>query len=199
MFPSRRNAWYNRTDIRANVQQTKGRHPMPAQEERLSAIDQNLAQLQAETTNRYQDSVMQYTITKALAENTIGRVAMMHEEMNQRFNSVRTALDVHFEATNAHFDLLQKHADKTDKRLDSIEAQLTDHTARFDRVETRLDGVETRLDRVETRLNGVETRLDRVETRLNGVETRLTDHTARFGRVEALLTQILARLPEKPN
>lgn len=79
---------------------------MLTQEERLAAVEQDLAQFKTETIRRYQDFAMEFTITKALAENTIGRVAMMHEEMNQRFSRVTTTLDQHAATLEQHTTML---------------------------------------------------------------------------------------------
>lgn len=100
---------------------------MPTQEERLAAVEQDLARFKTETINRYQDFAMQFTVTKALAENTIGRLAMMHEEMNQRFTSVSQQLG------------------EQGSRLDQVETLLTKHTNRFDRVENLLNQILARL------------------------------------------------------
>ncbi len=93
---------------------------MPTQEERLAAIEQDLAQFKTRTINRYQDFAVEFTVTKALAENTIGRLATIQEEINQRFAGVENTLSEHTTTLN-------------------------DHTARFDRIETLLTQILARL------------------------------------------------------
>jgi len=149
---------------------------MPTLEERVAKMEQDFKRFKADATGAYQDMAMQVTLTRALGENSLGRLAMMHDEMNHRFASVHTAMDIHFDATNAHFDLLPKHADRTDRRLDAVESHLSEHTVL---------------------LKGHTERLDRVEGVLSGHTTLLNEHTVRFDRVESLLGEILTRLPEK--
>jgi hypothetical protein len=79
---------------------------MPTQDERLTAVEQDLARFKTETIGRYQDFTIQFTVTKALAENTIGRLAMMHEEMNQRFAGVETTLSQHTAILDRHTTML---------------------------------------------------------------------------------------------
>lgn len=170
---------------------SKGKvNSMPTLEERVAKMEQDFTRFKADATEAYQEMAMQVTLTKALAENTIKRVDMMHKEMSHRFAGIDHALTVHFDATNAHFDLLQKHADKTDKRLDAIET----YTGKTDK---RLDTIETRLDRVEGVLTEHTAVLNEHTTRLDRVEGVLAEHTTRFDRVEGVLAEILTRLPEK--
>lgn len=93
---------------------------MPTQEERLIALEQNFARFQGDAIKSYQDMAMQVTTTKGLAETTIGRLATIQWQMEQRFN----ALEAHSEATNAHLTHLQENSDQTDKRLNSIDTRL---------------------------------------------------------------------------
>jgi len=132
---------------------------MPTLEERVARMEQDFAQFKANATEAYQQMAMHVTVARGLAENALERLAMVDADMKSRFNRLQAALDVHIEATNAHFDLLQKRADKTDKRLDAIEtrldrvegtlaehtAVLNEHTARFDRMEALLGEILTRL------------------------------------------------------
>lgn len=68
---------------------------MPTQEERLAAVEQNLIQFKTETIRAYQDMAMQLTMLKGLTETTIGRLASMQWQIDQRFNMVDTTLNEH--------------------------------------------------------------------------------------------------------
>jgi hypothetical protein len=93
---------------------------MPTQEERLAAVEQNLIQFKTETVRAYQDLAMQMTMLKGLTETTIGRLASMQWQIDQRFNTVETALHEHTTLLN-------------------------EHTGRFDRLETLLSQILARL------------------------------------------------------
>lgn len=80
---------------------------MPTQEERLAAIEQNFARFQTDAIKSYQDMALQVTTTRGLTENTIGRLATMQWQIDQRFNTLETHLEVHTEATNAHFERIE--------------------------------------------------------------------------------------------
>jgi ectoine hydroxylase-related dioxygenase (phytanoyl-CoA dioxygenase family) len=90
---------------------------MPTQEERLAAIEQNFTRFQTDAIKSYQDTAMQVTITKGLAETTIGRLATMQWQIDQRFNSLETHLETHQEATNAHFERIEAILAQILKRL----------------------------------------------------------------------------------
>jgi uncharacterized protein Yka (UPF0111/DUF47 family) len=100
---------------------------MPTQEERLSVVEQSLLQFKTETVHNYQDMAMQLTMVKGLTETTIGRLATIQWEMNQRFN-------------------------QTDHRLDTLETTLNNHTTRLDRLETKVDTIQTTLAEILARL-----------------------------------------------
>src|SRR6185312_1863882 len=68
---------------------------MPTQEERLAAVEQNLIQFKTETIRAYQDMAMQMTMLKGLTETTIGRLASMQWQIDQRFNAVDATLHEH--------------------------------------------------------------------------------------------------------
>jgi hypothetical protein len=68
---------------------------MPTQEERLAAVEQNLIQFKTETVGAYQDMAMQMTMLKGLTETTIGRLASMQWQIDQRFNTVDTTFNEH--------------------------------------------------------------------------------------------------------
>ena len=163
---------------------------MPTLEERVSKLEQDFTRFRTDAKEAYQEMAMHVTVTRGLAENALERLVLLDADMKNGFARLQAALDVHIEASNAHFDLLQKRADKTDKRLDAIETRL-------DRVEGVLNEHTMRLDRVEGVLNEHTMRLDRVEGTLNEHTAVLNEHTARFDRMEALLGEILTRLPEK--
>ena len=68
---------------------------MPTQEERLATVEQNLIQFKTETVRAYQDMAMQLTMLKGLTETTIGRLASMQWQIDQRFNTIDIALNEH--------------------------------------------------------------------------------------------------------
>ncbi|HEU5374941.1 MAG TPA: hypothetical protein VFV38_05855 [Ktedonobacteraceae bacterium] len=68
---------------------------MPTQEERLAAIEQNFARFQTDAIKSYQDMAMQVTMTRGLAETTIGRLATIQWQMEQRFSAMETTLNEH--------------------------------------------------------------------------------------------------------
>ena len=107
---------------------------MPTQDERLTAVEQNLTQFKAETVKVYQDMAMQLTILKGLTETTIGRLATMQRQIGQRFNTVETTLNEHTTLLNEHTTLLNEHT-----------TLLNEHTTRFDRLETLLTQILARL------------------------------------------------------
>lgn len=81
---------------------------MPTQEERLAAVEQNLIQFKTETVRAYQDIAMQLTMLKGLTETTIGRLASMQWQIDQRFNTVETRLGGLEATLNNHTELLNQ-------------------------------------------------------------------------------------------
>jgi hypothetical protein len=59
---------------------------MPTHEEKLATVEQNLMQFKADTVRTYQDMAMHMTMLKGLTETTIGRLASMQWQIDQRFN-----------------------------------------------------------------------------------------------------------------
>jgi len=81
---------------------------MATQEEKLAALEQNLMQFKTETVKAYQDMAMQMTLLKGLTETTIGRLASIQWQMDQRFNTVETRLDGLEITLSNHTELLNQ-------------------------------------------------------------------------------------------
>jgi len=62
---------------------------MPTQEERLAALEQDLARFKTDTFAKYQDFAIQFTVTKTLAENTIGQLAIMQDSQEHSASQIR--------------------------------------------------------------------------------------------------------------
>src|SRR5258708_1170546 len=100
---------YNRTEPYLDVQlpgldaERRMVKAMPTSyEERLAAVEQNLIQFKTETVRTYQDMAMHTTMLKGLAETTIGRLATMQWQIDQRFNTIETALQEHTTTLQEH-------------------------------------------------------------------------------------------------
>ncbi|HEY3994242.1 MAG TPA: hypothetical protein VGM01_15340 [Ktedonobacteraceae bacterium] len=100
---------------------------MPTQEERLAAVEQNLMQFKTETVRAYQDMAMQITMLKGLTEPTIGRLASMQWQIDQRFNIVDTTLNEHTERMK-----------RIETTLDGQAALLTEQKVLLTEILTRL-------------------------------------------------------------
>ena len=81
---------------------------MPTQEERLAAVEQNLTQFTTETVRAYHEMAMELTMVKGLTETTIGRLASIQWQINQRFNKVETRLDGLETTLDNHTQLLNQ-------------------------------------------------------------------------------------------
>lgn len=90
-------------------------------------MEQNLLQFKTETVRAYQDMAMQLTMLKGLTEVTIGRLASMQWQMDQRFNAVEARL-------GGIETILGDHSD----RLVSLETTLNTHTTLLNEILARL-------------------------------------------------------------
>ncbi len=104
---------------------------MPTPEERITVLEYGLQQFKTETIKAYGETAVELIMVKGLTEDALKRLASLREQTNQHFNQIQEILQVRFDATSAHLELLQKHAEKTDKRLDTIEAMLAEILARL--------------------------------------------------------------------
>lgn len=118
---------------------------MPTQEERLAALERT-------TTEHIQKTNENLAMTIGLVQLQTFDLKKISQRLDEMHESLQNSLNIHRDATNAHFDHLQKqvdqtntsleslqeHADKTDTRMDSIETQLTNHTTLLQEILARL-------------------------------------------------------------
>ena len=95
----------------------KGAMLMPTQEDRLTTLEQR--------TSAYIEEVNENLATTiGLVHILAGDVKKVHQRLGNMQENLQETLSIHVDATNAHFDHLQKHADKTDKDLAEIKTAL---------------------------------------------------------------------------
>jgi phosphate uptake regulator len=82
---------------------------MPTQEERLTTLEQTTAA-----------NIREINENLTMALGLIQRQAFDTSKINRDIKSIRERLEVHFEATNTHFNLLQKQVDTIQTTLAQI-------------------------------------------------------------------------------
>jgi hypothetical protein len=65
----------------------KGTFSMPTPEERVTTLEYNLDQFNAEATTYYQEMAMQVTMSKGLTEDAVKRLMQLRVQVDKRFNS----------------------------------------------------------------------------------------------------------------
>lgn len=68
---------------------------MPTQEERLTAVEFDLKQFRTESVRVYQDMAFEMTMVKGLTEDAIKLLALLRQEMNERFDAISSHLNDH--------------------------------------------------------------------------------------------------------
>ena len=107
---------------------------MPTQEERLTALEKRTA-----------SSIREINENAAMTIGLVKQQSYDVSRMTSDIKNIREVLDIRFDATNAHLNLLQSHADRTDKKLNAID--------------TRLDAMDTQLNQIRTTLTQILTLL----------------------------------------
>jgi archaellum component FlaC len=144
------------------VKKAKGEFPMPTQEERPDALENNLEQLKTETIMAYGEMAVEMTMVKGLTEDAVHRLAALKDQIEHRFGRV----DIRLDAMDAHLESMDGHFGRVDTRLDKMDAQLESINGRFEHVDTRLDKMDAHLEGVDSRLGRLENLLAQVLARL---------------------------------
>src|SRR5258708_37194993 len=87
---------------------------MPTQEERLATLEQR-------TSAHIEEVNENLAMTIGLVHILAGDVKKVHHRLDNMQENLQETLSIHVDATNAHFDHLQKHADTTNKHLESLQ------------------------------------------------------------------------------
>lgn len=107
---------------------------MATQEERLTTLERKTA---ASIRELNENLTMTIGLLKTQSFST--------KKIDSDIKNIRETLDIRFDATNVHLELLQQHADKTDKKLNLLDARL-------DSIETQLSEQKTLLAEILARL-----------------------------------------------
>ena len=100
---------------------------MPTQEERLTKLEFDLRQFKTETIKAYGDMAFEVTIVKGLIENAIGRLAVLSDTTEKRFEHV----DVRLDAMDAHLESMDKRFTSIDKEIAEMKTMLAQVLARL--------------------------------------------------------------------
>ena len=142
---------------------------MPTQEERLAALEQR-------TATHIEEVNENLAITIGLVHILTGDIKKIHRRIDDVQTSLQETLTIHIDATNAHFDLLQKHAEKTDK----------------DMAEVKQDVASLKQD-----MAGVKQDVASLKQDMAGAKQDVASLKQDNSEIKATLALILARLPEK--
>ena len=97
---------------------------MPTQEERLTTLEQKTATHIKETSENL-------AMTIGLVQMQAFDIKKFSQRLDNMQENLQNTLNIHMEANNAHFELLQKHADKANKDLTEIKTTLAQILARL--------------------------------------------------------------------
>ena len=107
---------------------------MPTQEERLIALEFDLRHFKTETIKAYGEIAIEMTMVKGLTEDSIKRLALLKEQIEQRFGHVDIrleAMDAHLESMDARLKTMDAHLESMDARLGRVENMLAQILARL--------------------------------------------------------------------
>lgn len=117
---------------------------MPTQEDRLTAVENELKRFKSESVKSYHDVVVDLAMVKAMALGAFDGLSGLRAQVTdfqldviKRFERQ----DRHFEAQDAHLNMHDKRFDEHDKRFDAIDKRLDEHDKRFDVLDNKLDQV----------------------------------------------------------
>jgi uncharacterized coiled-coil protein SlyX len=131
---------------------------MPAQEERLTALEQKFATQEWQVRQAIQDlnanSTIMPGILHKLSQESRQTVLSM-DLLQRRMDDIEAKFDAHTALLNEHTRVLGEHT----RILGRHSRVLGEHTARLDRIETRLDEHTARFDRIDTVLAQILERL----------------------------------------
>ena len=107
---------------------------MPTQEERLETVEYGLKQFKTETIKAYGDMAFEMTIIKGLTENAIGRLAVLSDTIEKRFERI----DIRLNAMDAHLESMDKRFTSTDQQLAEVKQDLAGVKAMLSQILARL-------------------------------------------------------------
>ncbi|BCL82340.1 hypothetical protein ccbrp13_48050 [Ktedonobacteria bacterium brp13] len=131
---------------------------MPTQEDRLTAVENDLKRFKSESVKSYHDVVIDLAMVKALALGAFDGLAAIRMQVTDFRQDVIERFerqDVRFEGQDAHLNMHDKRFDEHDKRFDVLDKRLEAHDKRFDVMDQRFDVMDQRFDVMDNKLDQV--------------------------------------------